>query len=201
MKKPTLFQERLAPCQEELRGLYTSLYGEDEQAYSYFLEMLKSSLAQRKSALRRLDEKHRLPVETQPRLRHCRPRTQASAKHHRQPQHHTPGHLPCRCICPNRQREIPPVGRAGHRLYPRHPERERRVARMGRRCHHLQRRCDHQRHAIPVRRRARRPALQMAESRLHQPHRSSLPQRHRRHPAMPGHTKRCKNNMGTTTRQ
>lgn len=57
MKKPTLFQERLAPCQEELRGLYTSLYGEDEQAYSYFLEMLKSSLAQRKSALRRLDEK------------------------------------------------------------------------------------------------------------------------------------------------
>ena len=56
MKKPTLFQERLAPCQEELRGLYTSLYGEDEQAYSYFLEMLKSSLAQRKSALRRLDE-------------------------------------------------------------------------------------------------------------------------------------------------
>ena len=57
MKKPTLFQERLAPCQEELRGLYTSLYGEDERAYSYFLEMLKSSLAQRKSALRRLDEK------------------------------------------------------------------------------------------------------------------------------------------------
>lgn len=57
MKKPTLFQERLAPCEEELRGLYTSLYGEDEQAYSYFLEMLKSSLAQRKSALRRLDEK------------------------------------------------------------------------------------------------------------------------------------------------
>ena len=51
MKKPTLFQERLAPCQEELRGLYTSLYGEDERAYSYFLEMLKSSLAQRKSAL------------------------------------------------------------------------------------------------------------------------------------------------------
>ena len=43
--------------------------------------------------------------------------------------------------------------------------------------------------------------LQMAESRLHQPHRSSLPQRHRRHPAMPGHAKRCKNNMGTTTRQ
>ena len=25
MKKPTLFQERLAPCQEELRGLYTCL--------------------------------------------------------------------------------------------------------------------------------------------------------------------------------
>ena len=57
MKKTTLFEERLAPCEEELRGLYTSLYGEDEQAYSYFLEMLKSSLAQRKSALRRLDEK------------------------------------------------------------------------------------------------------------------------------------------------
>ena len=57
MKKTTLFEKRLAPCEEELRGLYTSLYGDDEQAYSYFLEMLKSSLAQRKSALRRRDEK------------------------------------------------------------------------------------------------------------------------------------------------
>lgn len=57
MKKTTLFEERLASCEAELRGLYTSLYGEDEQAYSYFLEMLKSSLAQRKSALRRRDEK------------------------------------------------------------------------------------------------------------------------------------------------
>ena len=43
MKKTTLFEKRLAPCEEELRGLYTSLYGDDEQAYSYFLEMLKSS--------------------------------------------------------------------------------------------------------------------------------------------------------------
>ena len=57
MKKADLFGERLAPCEEELRGLYTSLYGDNEQAYSYFLGMLKSSLGQRKSALRRLDEK------------------------------------------------------------------------------------------------------------------------------------------------
>ena len=57
MKKTTLFEERLASCEAELRGLYTSLYGEDEQAYSYFLKMLEASLAQRKSALRRLDEK------------------------------------------------------------------------------------------------------------------------------------------------
>ena len=57
MKKPTLFETRLGPCRDELRGLFASLYGENEEAYAYFLGMLERSLAQRKSALRRLDEK------------------------------------------------------------------------------------------------------------------------------------------------
>ena len=36
-----LFCERLARHEEELRGLYLSLYG-DGEAYAYFLEMLLS---------------------------------------------------------------------------------------------------------------------------------------------------------------
>ena len=55
MKKNSLFAARLLPCQEEMRSLYTALYGADEAAFSYFLEMLERSLAQRKPALRRLD--------------------------------------------------------------------------------------------------------------------------------------------------
>ena len=55
--KGTLFERRLAPCQEELRALYASLYGENEGAYSYFVGMLARALEQRKPALRRLDEK------------------------------------------------------------------------------------------------------------------------------------------------
>ena len=57
MKKPTLFEERLAPCLEEMRGLYVSLYGENQEAFSYFLGMLERSLDQRKQALRRRDQK------------------------------------------------------------------------------------------------------------------------------------------------
>lgn len=57
MKKTTLFEGRLLPCREEMRALYTSLYGENEEAFSYFLGMLERSLAQRKPALRRMDAK------------------------------------------------------------------------------------------------------------------------------------------------
>ena len=57
MKKNELFESRLLPCRDELRYLYFSLYGENEAAFSYFLGMLERSLAQRKPALRRLDEK------------------------------------------------------------------------------------------------------------------------------------------------
>ncbi len=57
MKKTDLFEARLLPCRDEMRALYTSLYGEDEQAFSYFLNMLSRSLEQRKPALRRMDEK------------------------------------------------------------------------------------------------------------------------------------------------
>ena len=57
MNQPTLFETRLAPCREELRSLYFSLYGENQGAFSYFLGMLERSLAERKSALRRLDAK------------------------------------------------------------------------------------------------------------------------------------------------
>ena len=57
MKKTDLFEARLLPCRDEMRALYASLYGEDEQAFSYFLNMLSRSLEQRKPALRRMDEK------------------------------------------------------------------------------------------------------------------------------------------------
>ncbi|WP_368019910.1 alpha-amylase family glycosyl hydrolase [Intestinimonas massiliensis (ex Afouda et al. 2020)] len=56
MKQEELFEARLAPCLEEMRWLYFSLYGENEEAFSYFLRMLEDSLAQRKPALRRQDE-------------------------------------------------------------------------------------------------------------------------------------------------
>ena len=57
MKKSTLFEERLSPCREELRTLYVSLYGENEEAFSYFLGMLERALDQRNPALRRQDSK------------------------------------------------------------------------------------------------------------------------------------------------
>ena len=57
MKKDTLFNTRLQPCLEELQSLFFSLYGENREAFSYFLGMLERSLTQRKPALRRLDQK------------------------------------------------------------------------------------------------------------------------------------------------
>ena len=57
MTDKELFEARLAPCGEELRWLYCSLYGENEEAYSYFLGMLERSLSQRKADLRQLDGK------------------------------------------------------------------------------------------------------------------------------------------------
>ena len=47
----TSFEARLGPCREELWGLYSSLYGENWEAFSYFLGMLERSLHERKPAL------------------------------------------------------------------------------------------------------------------------------------------------------
>ena len=57
MNHHDLFEERLQPCREELRWLYTSLYGENEGAFAYFLRMLEHALGQRKEALRQQDER------------------------------------------------------------------------------------------------------------------------------------------------
>ena len=57
MKQEALFEERLIPCLDEMKELYVSLYGENEEAFSYFLGMLEEALAQRKPALRQVDEK------------------------------------------------------------------------------------------------------------------------------------------------
>ncbi len=57
MKNRELFEARLQPCREEMWNLFVSLYGRNEEAFSYFLGMLERSLEERKPALRRQDEK------------------------------------------------------------------------------------------------------------------------------------------------
>lgn len=56
MKKQELFEVRLQPCREEMWNLFVSLYGRNEEAFSYFLGMLERSLDQRKPVLRQQDE-------------------------------------------------------------------------------------------------------------------------------------------------
>lgn len=57
MNSHELFEARLLPCQDEMWGLYASLYGDNWDSFSYFLGMLERSLDQRKPALREQDEK------------------------------------------------------------------------------------------------------------------------------------------------
>ena len=47
---------RIEDCRQELEGLYRELYPGDEQALHFFLEMLRQSYAERKTALRKLDK-------------------------------------------------------------------------------------------------------------------------------------------------
>ena len=56
-KAESLFEERLGACREEMEYLYFSLYGQNREAFDYFLGMLGRAAAQRKPALRRQDEK------------------------------------------------------------------------------------------------------------------------------------------------
>lgn len=57
MKTQSLFNSRLESCGVELKSLYSSIYGPDEGAWSYFLSMLEGALGERKAPLRRMDEK------------------------------------------------------------------------------------------------------------------------------------------------
>ena len=50
-------EARLLECHDELKRLYGELYGGDEAAFAYFIEMLRRAYADRKPALRALDEK------------------------------------------------------------------------------------------------------------------------------------------------
>ena len=54
-KNDLIFEERLAAAEEELKWLYMELY-DDEEAYDYFLTMLKDNFEHRKPALKKLDE-------------------------------------------------------------------------------------------------------------------------------------------------
>ena len=57
-KNDLIFQERLAAAEEELKALYMELY-HDEEAYDYFLTMLKDNFDHRTPALKKLDEQRR----------------------------------------------------------------------------------------------------------------------------------------------
>ncbi|MBQ8082828.1 MAG: amylosucrase, partial [Clostridia bacterium] len=57
-KNDLIFQERLAAAEEEMKALYMELY-HDEEAYDYFLTMLKDNFDHRKPALKKLDEQRR----------------------------------------------------------------------------------------------------------------------------------------------
>ena len=54
-KSDLIFQERLAAAEDELKWLYMELY-DDEEAYDYFITMLKDNYDKRKPALKKLDE-------------------------------------------------------------------------------------------------------------------------------------------------
>ena len=49
-------EQRLAECYDELKWLYCELYHNDMDAFRYFVEMLRRSWADRKAALRAMDE-------------------------------------------------------------------------------------------------------------------------------------------------
>ena len=51
----SIFDERLAQCEQELRDTYLELY-HDEKAYEYFIGMLRNSYKARPQALRKLDK-------------------------------------------------------------------------------------------------------------------------------------------------
>ncbi|MBO7681936.1 MAG: hypothetical protein J6T17_04175, partial [Clostridia bacterium] len=54
-KSDLVFAERLAAAEDELKWLYMELY-DDEEAYDYFVTMLKDNYDRRKPALKKLDE-------------------------------------------------------------------------------------------------------------------------------------------------
>ena len=50
-----VFDRRLERHYDELKWLYSELYHQDEQAFAYFLDMLKRAWQERKKALRDQD--------------------------------------------------------------------------------------------------------------------------------------------------
>ena len=55
MSRSTDFDARLSACCDELKWLYCELYHNDEEAFSYFLAMLRRCAGERKPALQKLD--------------------------------------------------------------------------------------------------------------------------------------------------
>ncbi|WP_407717398.1 alpha-amylase family glycosyl hydrolase, partial [Hornefia butyriciproducens] len=55
-RRERIFRERLAACYDEMKWLYCELYHNDEQAFSYFTEMLRRMYAERSAALHKWDE-------------------------------------------------------------------------------------------------------------------------------------------------
>ena len=53
-KRKSVFDERLEKYHDELKWLYMELYN-DEEAFEYFLNMLRRSFKERKSSLRSVD--------------------------------------------------------------------------------------------------------------------------------------------------
>ena len=58
-----VFAKRLSAYYDEVKWLYGELYPNDEQAFSYFLEMLHKSFKERKKSLREWDEMRGLDSE------------------------------------------------------------------------------------------------------------------------------------------
>ena len=55
-RRERIFRERLVACYDEMKWLYCELYHNDEQAFSYFTEMLRRMYAERSAALHKWDE-------------------------------------------------------------------------------------------------------------------------------------------------
>ena len=55
MNRPSVFDQRLAACYDELKWLYCELYHNDMRAFEYFIDMLRHRYAERRASLTALD--------------------------------------------------------------------------------------------------------------------------------------------------